>query len=57
MKIILAIAVAILLTACQTTPEGPLMATAQLKPTKGSKTFGEATFEQLGDMVKAVVFV
>ena len=33
------------------------MATAQLKPTKGSKTFGEATFEQVGDKVKAVVFV
>jgi Cu-Zn family superoxide dismutase len=57
MKIILAIAVAVLLTACQTTPEGPLIASAGLKPTKGSKTFGEATFEQVGDKVKAVVFV
>ena len=48
---------AVLLTACQTTPPAPLIATAQLQPTKGNKTFGEATFEQVGDKVKVVVFV
>ena len=49
--------IAVLLAACQTTPPEPLMATAQLKPTKGSKTFGEATFEQVGDLIRVVVFV
>ena len=57
MKIIFAAAIAILLTACQTMPEGPTLATAALKPTKGNKTFGEATFEQVGDKVKVIVFV
>ncbi len=52
-----AAAAAVLLAACQTTPEGPLRATAQLGPTKGSKTIGEATFEQMGDKVRVVVFV
>jgi superoxide dismutase, Cu-Zn family len=57
MKTILAAAAVVLLTACQTTPtEGP-RATAQLQPTKGNKTFGEATFEQMGDKVRVVVFV
>lgn len=51
------IAAAILLAACQTTPPGPLRATAQLQPTKGNKTFGEATFEQVGDKVRVVIFV
>lgn len=47
----------VLLAACQTMPaEGP-RANAQLKPTKGSKTFGEATFEQVGGKVRVVVFV
>jgi Cu-Zn family superoxide dismutase len=54
---IAATAVAVLLAACQTTPPEPLQATAQLKPTKGNKTFGEATFEQVGDKVRVVVFV
>jgi Cu-Zn family superoxide dismutase len=50
-------AIAVLLAACQTTPvEGP-RATAQLQPTTGNKTFGEATFEQVGDKVRVVVFV
>ena len=49
--------IAVLLAACETTPPEPLMATAQLKPTKGSKTFGEATFEQVGDLIRVVVFV
>jgi superoxide dismutase, Cu-Zn family len=57
MRPIIAAAAAVLLAACQTTPtEGP-RATAQLQPTKGSKTFGEATFEQMGDKVRVVVFV
>jgi superoxide dismutase, Cu-Zn family len=32
-------------------------ATAQLEATKGNKTFGEATFEQRGDKVHAVIYV
>ena len=31
-------------------------ATAALQPTKGNKAFGEATFEQVGDKVRVVVF-
>ncbi len=57
--IIAAMAAAILLAACQTTPPPePLKASAQLKPTKGNKAFGEATFEEEGDkLVRVVVFV
>jgi superoxide dismutase, Cu-Zn family len=47
---------AALLAACQTTPDAPLRATAGLQPTKGSKAFGEATFEPAGDKVRVVVF-
>ena len=50
-------AVAVLLAACQTTPDAPLMASAGLEPTKGNKTRGEATFEQVGDKVNVVIFV
>ena len=57
MKWIPAAAAAVLLAGCQTTPDEPQRATAQLKPTTGSKTFGEATFEQVGDKVRVVVFV
>ena len=57
MKILFAVMTALLLAACQTTPPEPPRATAQLKPTKGSKAFGEATFEQVGDKVHVVVFV
>lgn len=46
-----------LLSACQTMPPEGNRATAQLKPTKGNKTFGEATFEQVGDKVRVVIFV
>jgi superoxide dismutase, Cu-Zn family len=46
-----------LLAACASTPDAPLRATAQLQPTKGSKTFGEATFEQVGDKVHVVIYV
>jgi Cu-Zn family superoxide dismutase len=50
-------AVAVLIAACETTPEPPLRATAQLKPTKGSKVFGEVSFEQEGDKVRMQVVV
>jgi Cu-Zn family superoxide dismutase len=55
-KIITPIAFA-LLAGCQSTPEEPARATAQLQPTKGNKTFGEATFEQRGDKVHAWIYV
>ena len=42
---------------CATAPVEPLRATAQLQPTKWSKTFGEATFEQAGDKVHVVIYV
>ena len=51
-----AAAAAVLLAACQTTPPELLRATAQLQPTKGNKTFGEATFEQVNGKVRVVVF-
>ena len=58
MRPIFAVAAATaLLAACQTMPPEPLRANAQLKPTKGNKTFGEATFEQVGDKVRVAVFV
>lgn len=50
-------AAAILLAACQTTPSEPPRATAQLLPTKGNKTIGEATFEQMGNKVRVSIFV
>jgi superoxide dismutase, Cu-Zn family len=49
-------AIAAALAACQTTPDEPRRATAALQPTKGSKAFGEATFEQAGDKVRVIVF-
>jgi len=57
MKVLYSAIAAVLLAACQTATLEPLRATAQLKPTKGSKAFGEATFEQVGDKVHVVVFV
>jgi len=51
-----AAAAAALLVACQSTPDEPLRATAALQPTKDSKAFGEATFEQVGDKVRVIVF-
>lgn len=57
-QVIATIAAGVVLAACQTTPPSEeLRATAQLQPTQGSKTFGEATFEQVGDKVRVVVFV
>lgn len=55
--VITACAAAVLLAACQTTPEEPLLASARLEPTKGSKVFGEASFEQVGDKVRVGVIV
>jgi len=57
MKPILAAAAVTLLAACATMPDVPLRATAQLQPTKGSKTFGEGTFEQAGGKVRVVIYV
>ncbi|MEK7231152.1 MAG: superoxide dismutase family protein [Pseudomonadota bacterium] len=58
MKTAIAITAAtVLLAACQTMPPEASRATAQLQPTKGNKTFGEATFEQVGNKVRVVVFV
>ena len=51
-----AIAISVLLAACQSTPDEAPRATAALQPTKGHKAFGEATFEQAGDKVRVVVF-
>ena len=58
MKPIFAAAAAIaLLAACATVPDEPLRATAQLQPTKGNKTFGEATFEEAGGKVHVVIYI
>jgi Cu-Zn family superoxide dismutase len=58
MKTAIAVIVAtVVLVACQTTPPEPLRATAQLRPTKGNKAFGEATFEQMGDKVRVAIYV
>jgi Cu-Zn family superoxide dismutase len=58
---LMGVAAAVLLCACQTTTpevevEVPTGATAELKPTKGNRAFGEATFDQVGDKVRMVVF-
>ena len=53
----IAVAAAVLLAACQTMPPDAPRATAQLQPTKGNKTLGEATFEQVGGKVHVVVYV
>ena len=58
MKTVIALAaLTVLLAACQSMPSEPPRATAQLQPTKGNKTIGEATFEQVGNKVHVVVFV
>ena len=53
----LMLGVALLAAGCQTMPQEQLRASAQLLPTKGSKTFGEATFDESGGTVRAVIFV
>jgi Cu-Zn family superoxide dismutase len=55
-KIFVLAAVAAALSACQSTPDVAPRATAALQPTKGNKAFGEATFEQVGDKVRVVLF-
>ena len=57
MKSIVVASAACLLAACQSIPVEPPRATAQLLPTKGSKAFGEATFEQVGGKVHVVIYV
>jgi Cu-Zn family superoxide dismutase len=52
-----AAAAVVLLVACASAPVEPLRATAQLQPTKGSKTFGEATFEEADGKIHVVVYV
>lgn len=54
---IFAVSAVTLLAACASMPDEPLRATAQLQPTKGSKTFGEATFEEVDGKVHVVIFV
>ena len=58
MKNLIPLAAAALVAGCQSmsTPEEPLRATAALQPTKGNKAFGEATFEQVGNKVRVIVF-
>jgi Cu-Zn family superoxide dismutase len=55
-QLLMALAAAALL-GCQSTPDEPQRATAALKPTKGGKAFGEATFEQVGNKVRVVAYV
>ena len=55
--VIAATAATVLLAACQTMPPESLRATAQLQPTKGNKTFGEATFEEVDGKIHVVVYV
>ncbi|MFN0163705.1 MAG: superoxide dismutase family protein [Burkholderiales bacterium] len=45
------------LVACQTVPDEPALANAGLAATQGNRTFGEATFEQVGSKVRVIVFV
>src|SRR5688572_16127313 len=56
MKKLLLTVAATFLAACQSTPDTPLRATAGLQPTKGSKAFGEATFEEVDGKVRVIVF-
>lgn len=57
MRAILLSLAAAVLAGCQSMPEDAPRATASLQPTKGNKTFGEATFEQVGaNKVRVVVF-
>ena len=56
MKKLFTVIAAALLAACQSTPDEAPRASAALQPTKGSKAFGEATFEQESDKVRVIVF-
>jgi superoxide dismutase, Cu-Zn family len=57
MRATIAASALVLLTGCATTRDESLRATAQLQPTKESKAFGEATFEQAGERVHVVIYV
>lgn len=57
MKSVYAVLAVAALGACSTIPIEPQRATAQLQPTKGSKTIGEVTFEQVGDKVRIIANV
>lgn len=57
MKLIYAVATVVALSGCATAPAESLRATAQLQPTKGSKTIGEVTFEQVGVKVRVLANV
>ncbi|MGH8740712.1 MAG: superoxide dismutase family protein [Burkholderiales bacterium] len=58
MRVLLLAATAAGLAGCQSAPEQDApRATASLQATKGNKTFGEATFEQVGSKVHAVIYV
>jgi len=58
MRTVLLTVAALAVAGCQTmSGESGARATAQLQPTKGNKTFGEATFEQVGGKVRVVVNV
>jgi Cu-Zn family superoxide dismutase len=56
-KIIRTAAACALLAGCASMGDDTQRATAQLQPTKGNKTFGEATFEQVGDKVHVIIYV
>ncbi len=51
------VAAALAIAGCATAPVEPLRATTQLQPTKGNKTFGEATFEEVNGKVHVVIYV
>ena len=53
----LLIAAALAVAGCQTAPPDAPRASASLQPTKGSKAFGEVTFEQAGGKVRVVANV
>lgn len=57
--VVLGAAALVALAGCQTTPgdDGGSRATASLKSTKGSKAYGEVTFEQVGDKVRVLANV
>lgn len=57
MKAIFATLAIATLAACATTPMDGERAIAELKPTKGSKAFGEVTFEQAGNKVRLIANV
>ena len=57
MKKVAIITALALAAGCQTTPTAPLRATASLQPTKGSKAYGEVTFEQAGGKVRVMANV